>query len=358
MKVGIITFHNGSNYGAALQAFALQEKVSDLYDEVYLINYKNRFIMQGLDRIRWGFSLHNIYFSLIDILNYKNNRKKIECFNKFFEDHYKLTALLSADELQAQNWNWDLIISGSDQIWNPLLNNGLDKIYFGEFAGVNNKISYASSLGAYRFDNGQWNQELTTYLKTFKKISVRENAKILEQKTGLHIEEVLDPTLLLSKREWKEHLKLNVIDQKYLLVYAMNNFDNILAYAKKLAEQMQLELWVIGNSLKKSKNVKWINDIGPTEFVELFYNASYIVTNSFHGTAFSVNFGKSFSSIYNEKSPERVVRLLNTVQLGNYLVRDYKIINENKITQEELENAQRILQKERLVSIHYLEDGE
>lgn len=347
MKAGIVTFHNGSNYGAALQAYALQEKVKEMYDEVYIINYENEFIMKGLKKIRWGMSLHHVYYSIMDLLNYRNNARKIRRFHDFFHQYYKLTKLLNKQELQRQDWRWDLCISGSDQIWNPLLNQGLDEIYFGCFSGVKRKISYASSTGAYQFDKPLWNEEFKNYLASYEKVSVRENAERIKKKTGLEVAEVLDPTLLLSKDDWKEKLNIKDENHRYVLVYAMNSATALLEYARKIARQLKMEVWVIRNYFKIQKGVRCISDAGPIEFVELFYHASYVVTNSFHGTAFSVNFRKQFSSIYNYKSPERAKRLLENCGLEKYLIKDLSNPVAHEITAQEFDASQEWLEKGR-----------
>lgn len=358
MKIGIVTFHNGSNYGAALQAYALQEKVRELYENVYIINYKNRFIMKGLDKIRWGMSLHNIYYTFVDMFNYRNNAKKISRFLDFFNRYYTLTELLDGQELKTKNWNWDLCISGSDQIWNPLLNQGLDDIYFGCFSGVKRKISYASSTGAYQFDNLKWNEEFKNYLASYEKISVRENAGRIKEKTGLDVTEVLDPTLLLSREDWKERFHLQSTNDRYVLVYAMNNIDAIIAYACEIARQLKMNVWVIGNYFRHRKNVRCISDAGPIEFVDLFFNASYVVTNSFHGTAFSLNFKKQFSSVYNQKSPERAKQLLERCGLKNRLIRDLSDNTVYHITDQEFEESQKWLMERRLDAEEFLKISE
>ncbi len=325
MKIGIITFHNGSNYGAALQTLALQEAIKKRNQKVQVINYKNRFIMQGLDKIRFKWSIRGVYFLLTDICNYRVNKKKISRFREFFK-RYDCTKLLNKQELKQEDLDFDVIVSGSDQIWNPLLDSGYDDIYFGCICNAKKKVSYGSSIGNYRLNDEKLNEELRKLLLDYDCISVRENAQDISKVIGREVVDVCDPTILLDKNEWKELLELRKKDDKYLLVYCLSDFTRVIEYAKKVAEEKKLSVYYIGDAFKKVKDVCYIRDIGPREFVELFYNASYIVTNSFHGTAFAVNFEKQFVSLRHPKSPERAVAFLERVDLKERLVENGQLL--------------------------------
>lgn len=333
-KIGIITFHNGSNYGAALQTFALQEAIKKNSKNVMIINYDNKFISKGLNRVRVELSLHGIYYLIYDLTSFFSNGKKIKRFKKFFEEYYCLTQLMSKECLKKSDLKFDLGISGSDQIWNPLLNDGVDDIYFLNFGAIKEKISYASSFGNYKFDDDLINNKVEKLLKDYKCISTRENAKKLEELIKKDVENVCDPTLLLTKEEWYESLSINEKkDKKYLLVYALADFDHVIRIAKIIAKDKKLDIIYIGKTLKPHLHVKMVTNAGPKEFVEYFYNAEYIVTNSFHGTAFAVNFNKQFISVRHTKSPERAEHLLKLFDLEDRLLIDDKI-NNNTISDD------------------------
>lgn len=324
-KVGIITFHNGSNFGAALQTFALQEALREICDDVEIINYDNRFISKGLDRLRFDMSLRGIYYLLSDIINLKNNTTKIKRFHDFFSRYYVLSDLMSKEQLKDEGMSLDVGISGSDQIWNPLLNGGVDDIYFLKIPGIKKKCSYASSVGSYRFDNEIYNNQIIDLLSDYTNISVRENSELIAKSINREVRNVCDPTLLLTKDQWEKKLDLRRLGNKYLLIYAMTDFQNITEYAIQIAQRKGLAIKYIGMPVKKFKNVEYITNAGPKEFVELFFNADYVVTNSFHGTAFSVNFGKQFISLKNPKNPERAAYFLTSINAKNRLVADYKL---------------------------------
>lgn len=341
-KIGIITFHNGSNYGAALQAFALQEALRTIFDNVKIINYDNRFISKGLNRIHFDFSIRGIYCMLFDIVNLKSNTVKISRFQNFFDQYYMLSDLMGKEMLKNEGLALDVGISGSDQIWNPLLNEGVDDIYFLNIPGVKKKCSYASSVGSYKFDNEIYNKEIIKLLSSFSHISVRENSETISKVINKKVKNVCDPTLLLSRKEWESKLSLKETNENYLLIYAMTDFKNITEYALQIAQKKELNIKYIGMPIKKFKNVEYITNAGPKEFVELFFNAHYIVTNSFHGTAFSVNFGKQFISLKNPKNPERVAYFLESINARDRLITDYKFYpedmsnSEKQIIQEKL----------------------
>ena len=354
-KVGIITFHNGSNYGAALQTYALQEAIRNENDEVIIINYQNKFISKGLNKVRFEFSIHGFYNAIFDLVHYQKNGKKIKNFQLFFEKYYNMSERMSAEELYNVGMFLDVGISGSDQIWNPLLNGKIDDIYFLNFPGVKVKSSYASSFGSYKFQDNRNNEIIKKLLESYTNISVRENGELLDKCIHRKIINVCDPTLLLSKSEWKKKLDLFGTVQNYLLIYAMTDFDNICEYAIKIAKERNLQIKYIGMPIKRKKNIQYILDAGPREFVQLFLDARYVVTNSFHGTAFSINFKKQFISLKNPKNPERVEFFLKSIGLSNRLVADPKVVPED-ILEEEYFEASKILNDLVKKSTEYLKN--
>lgn len=355
-RIGIITYHNGSNYGAALQAFALQEYLGTIYNDVKIINYDNYFISKGLRRIRWGRKPFDLYCTFIDVFSYEQNKKKVENFQKFFQNKYRLTQVFTREELKTSGAGVDICVSGSDQIWNPNLRGFLDDIYLGCIEGVMNRLSYASSFGNYRFENEQANGVLMRELRNFDGVTVRENANALFEKIGINARNVIDPTLLLDKKEWGKRLGIRdcIIGQAYLLIYPMTESDSIIKYGKEVAALRGLRPVVIGNYLKQLKGVTYIRDAGPLEFVNLFFFAEYVVTNSFHGTAFSINFEKNFISVLNKKSPERAVQLLNATGLSTRLVNGYQSYNLSDLIDDDFSRAREYLSKERKWARKYL----
>ena len=163
---------------------------------------------------------------------------------------------------------------------------------------------------------------------------------------GKDCELVLDPTLLLSKNEWKEKASITnrIIKEKYLLIYSFGMTDSIYNTAKKIAKERNLKIIMISNSLRYYQDITKFKGCGPLEFLNLFYYADFIITNSFHGTAFSINFNKDF---FVETSQGQAVsvnsRIKGFLELLSMEKRDLQYANEtipvnyNKINQRLIE---------------------
>ena len=356
--MGLVTFHNSSNYGAVLQSYALQQVLNVIGCEVYIINYSNTFISKGLCHLRLDFSLIGVFSIILDLIHFRSNDIKIEKFRSFFSERYHLTRPLSSKGLKQSSLRFDIGVSGGDQIWNPLLNNGVDDIYFLQFGIFDRKISYGSSLGSYKYDIPEVNNLIRGLLADYTKIAVREAPNKLEEIIKKIVYEVCDPTLLLNNDNWREFFQLYQREENYLLVYALSDFERVLNIGRRIASTKHLAVVCIGKQLRTHHDIKYVLDAGPEDFVDLFYNASYVVTNSFHGTAFSVNFQKQFVSVRHKKSPERVEAFLQKVGLSNRLVNlDSSTDVIPDITEEEYTFSCEKLEQYRKESLSYLKEA-
>ncbi|MBR3841129.1 MAG: polysaccharide pyruvyl transferase family protein [Erysipelotrichales bacterium] len=326
MKIAITTIQNSSNYGAMLQTYALQEFLKDKGHQVSIVNYDNRFMSKGLDQIRHGLSKFELYYMLIDIMNYVERKNMIQKFHEFSSTKLCLSKLMSKEELLEGNKfnDYDLFISGSDQIWNPnVTNNTVDEVYFCGMAPQNaNIISYSSSLGGYDFTNEEMNLRIKEYLEKYKMIAVRENSYIprLTKLTNKEIYKVLDPVFLLNKNEWIEKFDLSDTcnGDSYVLIYAMSKHNDVIDLVQQKYGKTK-KIKIIYQPLFRKKNIEYIVDAGPKEFIELFLNAERIVTNSFHGLAFGLIFNKQVSVLDNARNMNRIYDLLNSLGLTEVL---------------------------------------
>ncbi|HFM6841875.1 TPA: polysaccharide pyruvyl transferase family protein, partial [Enterococcus faecium] len=213
---------------------------------------------------------------------------------------------------------YDLFICGSDQIWSPY-SAGFDPIYFLDFVKKRNKKNaYAASFGV-EIVPEETIKEYSRRLKNFNVISVREEIgkKIIKNLIEEDVPVSLDPTLLLSKTEWDLIIeKKRKISEKYLLIYLITETREIIELAKKVAREKKLKLVYINDNIYKTKGIYNYNNCSPSDWLNLFYNADYIVTNSFHGIAFSINFEKEFSVQYLPE-PAKVNSRINNI-LDNY----------------------------------------
>lgn len=313
-KIGIITIHSDLNYGAFLQAFALTTFLNNNSYYTRIIDYRK---IPNSPRI-YKFPKNIIYkiYNLPRLFRYRRFIAPL-LSNKRYD---------SLEELQSFNEEFDILISGSDQIWNPVCGglNRINSAYFLTFASKDRykKISYGSSIGSYVYDENE-KKQVRKWLNEYSHISTRElsGAIQLESIINKPVKVVLDPTLLLNKDIWLQYASSVKIKSKYVLVYYIDELDEVVSYARIIADKLGLKVALITNMAKRHSKVDInIPHCGPAQFLWLFANATYIVTNSFHGTAFAVNFNKDFVSVIKRNSPQRAQTLLKNVGLYERLL--------------------------------------
>lgn len=353
-KVGILTFHNALNYGAVLQTYALQQTISQLPAKVEIIDYRcpqiekqYRSILgagKKIDRIKHGL----MYFQYCQ-------RNRI--FAHFCNHRLKLSKqyFISQKELLKVNSQYDFFVVGSDQVWNAFIT-GLDETYLLNFVDNNRKkISYAASFGFPELPD-EWKPRYKLLLESFYGLSVREQqgADILGNLTGRDAHVHIDPVLLMKADEWKR-IAAPIKEQNYIFVYLMAKTETILKFIEELANQTGYKVIWFGPGLRRPIRAKYIRTGSPEEFLGYLLNASYVVTNSFHGTAFSILFHKAFFIELlprQHNSNSRLEQILNLFHLSDRLILDKTKINiQGHIDYAEVE---KILDKEREKSIHYL----
>ena len=336
MKIGILTFHRAVNYGACLQAFALKGFLENKGYEVDIIDYRSNYI-EGIynNPLLKG---TRIKTKIKNIITWSAQKKRNQKFKEFVRTYLKCSeenSLYTKDQLKEAEKKYDKIIVGSDQVWNTLCT-GNDTVYYLDFIEDNSKkFSYAASFGI--VNNEYYELEnLKKLLKEFNKISVREKkgADILEKMTGIKAPICLDPTFLMSRKDWIN--KIDKINRKnYVLVYSLSMPKSIVDYAEKLAKQKNMDvIYFTLNNLFSIKEKRVING-SPMEFLSYFENADYVITNSFHGTAFSLIFNKNFTIFKNANKNHDNSRLENILSLVNL---ENRMINEGeeKFFEEEI----------------------
>lgn len=340
LKIGIITIHSDLHYGAALQAFALNKILSERY-ESKIIDYRKK-------------PTNLPQFSLLKMLVYHLvNIKKTVRYRKFLKYEISARSYRSVEKLMANfKEQYDVIVTGSDQVWNPAVGgmDTLNPVFFGAFVSKEKykKISYASSVGNHVY-NEEEKRLVKKWLSEYSHIATREvfGQKQLEEILNVKVDLVVDPTLLMTKSEWLKVAKPVAIKHKYVLVYNVgNHIDVDSEYARKIADENGWKVVFMSVRLTKDKNIDInIPHCGPAEFVWLFNNAEYIVTSSFHGVAFSINLEKNFINVYNPKSPQRIDMLLNSVGLED---RTVKSIEDLQLVKREINYQQASIQLDRL----------
>jgi hypothetical protein len=324
-NVGILTFHRAHNYGAVLQAFALQEVLSDRYS-VEIIDYNPDFLIKPYKvfnlNITKPFKVSRIFLNfIVIILSLKSRIKRKINFDLFINNKFKLSQNVEGESIPK---HFEAYIFGSDQIWNHEITNGINNIYWGNFEAKKSakKISYAASLG-HATVNYKVEEQVRASLLNFHSISVREKeaVHILNKVSNSEINEVLDPTLLLDYNFWSSHAIKPNINKKYILVYQVRKNSNTISIAKSLAKDIGGVVIEIPSQLDRGALFNNIATTSPEEFIGYFKFAHCVITTSFHGTAFSLIFNVPFYTINLEDGSEnRAKNLLENVGLESRMI--------------------------------------
>jgi len=341
VKTGLVTFYHIHHYGAALQAAATERAVESLGHQCEIIDY---FVNQSNALFRRPTGLGSAAADVHTALHYQPLRTRYQRFESFAQNHLRISAhrYESLEELRAADLPYDAILSGSDQIWNPLIfpDGHFDPVFFGAFS-EKRKIAYAPSFGIPQVPAGM-EAELRGYLGQFSHLSVRERQgqKIVSEITGTQVPVVLDPTLLLTAEQWEaaasDHLfttkgtfglQLPVpVPNGYILCYCISKPGALDPCIRAFAERSGLPIvQLCGIRQKVHPRARCVLDAGPAEFLELFANAAFVFTNSFHGTVFSTQFHVPFFTAVSPKEladPEtsRTFSLLSRLGLENRII--------------------------------------
>ncbi len=362
MKIALVTIQNANNYGAVLQTFAMQE-VLKRYGEVEIINYENRHISRSFDLVRIKPSFHGLLGTGKDIFRLFPRYRAIRKFKQFVKNKFHLTENITYVDLwNGKLSNYDIYVAGSDQIWNPVCVNGkgqIDTGYFLDFAPAQaKKISFASSIGGHRYSETEAVQ-VKQLLADFEQLAVREKDTqiYLEELLSRPVKHVLDPTLLLNREQWLEVAEISgdTVETGYILLYTVPRVPLIKDAVDFFAEKLGLRVVSLEQGLTAGARVdEQIRDAGPKEFIELFSNASFVITDSFHGTCFALNFSKPFVSIAPGKHSNRIESLLELVGLKGRLLKNNGEM-ERMPVEVNMSAALEQLEISRIESIKYLE---
>ena len=334
MKVSILTLHAVSNYGTQLQAYATQEKLKEYFDEVEFINYKRK-DTYGKELVK-TFSKGNP-IRAIAILPTIFKWKRI--FGGFQKKSLNLTekTFYSNDELKKYKFSSDAYITGSDQVWNSGWNKGvLPEMYLDFIPNSELKFAYASSFGSSTITKEEL-RETQKLIKSYKMISVREESGLAILKNQYKFKDsfrIVDPTLAVNGDFWRhfaENHKKIVPKKKYILIYNLNRSKEFDDYAKKLAKKTGFELYRFCtryDQMFRSGRSFLIPKI--EEFVSLIDNAEFVLTDSFHATAFSMNLNTKPICIYPENYSGRLSDFLKLVESENVHAKnfdDFDVLN-------------------------------
>lgn len=295
-KIGILTFQNTLNYGAVLQALALEMKIKQLGGNCEIINYHCmnielrehfKFPQFGIDPIKYAKS----------VKSYLNNTKR----KKMFKSFMKKNMLISKEEynksnIKQANKYYNKFIVGSDMVWELGITGG-DTTFYLDFADANKRYSYAASLGVDKIDD-KYIDICKTNLNKFKHISVRETQAedylntIIKNEVSVDI----DPTLLHDGSFWEKYEEEPSYNpsKKYILLYFLDKEGIELETAKKIAKEKDYEIIILSTSKEKIDGCTFIPNASVGEFLYYIHNAELVITGSYHGMIFSMNYNTNF----------------------------------------------------------------
>lgn len=340
MKACIITFHNVSNFGATLQCVALNKACLQLGLQVDVIDYMPPYVREkkgafkGIGPVLRQYHLHGNLkrfvrqsFRRLGLnVYYLQNRARQNKFDRFLLEHVTCTrCYTSYESLKRNPPTADLYLSGSDQIWNASLTGGMfDSAFFLRFAPeVARKIAYGTSFG--ETDIAANSDALRTLTAGYRAIATRErsSAQALEAALGRSVETVVDPVLLLEPEAYEAFETPVSTQGPYVLVYNVQNSARAVRIAQEAARVRGLDIIDLSpNPFRHVKGARKHIGIGPAEFLSYIRQASYIVTNSFHGMVFALLFQKEFTAIPSLTRPGRMMELLKAVDLENRVAKE------------------------------------
>lgn len=336
-KVGVITLHNSPNYGSCLQTYATQVVLARVGADAEIIDYyrKDAIPENEVDRALNGqlvkkmpiFKVPGVkQIAKIPVSRMVARRRAP--LDEFRHSKLALTecSYYSADELDANPPAADIYCTGSDQVWNSIWNNGFDRAFYLSFAPEGKKkIAYAASIGKAALED--WEAEpMRKALSSYSCISVREQeAADLLDSIGVHgAVPVIDPTLMLNHDDWETISDRWVSPEPYILVYQLNRNAEFDTYVQKVAKKTGLKVMRIAYGVhekRSGENAIICPSVG--RFLSLFLGAEIVITDSFHGTAYSVNLGKKFVSISPGRFSGRIANLLAMTGLEDHLLSSF-----------------------------------
>ena len=329
MDIKVITRHAPSNYGSLLQAIATQTILKRLGCQCEIIDYVRNDerglhgVLTALDRKEeWrGNLLKKVAYVAVRYPEEKLAEIKFERMRRRYLDMTpRCRTHADLSQLEA-----DVFMTGSDQVWGPTQNGCYDDAYFLAFVKEKPQIAYAASFGRTEFTT----EVVDSYkrlLSRYNAISVREDAavRLLADWHTKCAGQVLDPTLMLTGEEWSKYIAKR-IRRKYVLVYQIHNDSKLGEYALRFARHVGLPLLRVSpyfHQISREGKLKWLPCM--SDFLTYIRDCTYLVTDSFHGTAFALNFNRQFIEILpNNRTGSRNQSILQLTGLQDRIVTDY-----------------------------------
>lgn len=353
MRIAILTFHCALNYGALMQTYGLQEYLKRAGHEVFVVDYRPKYLLRPYKIFNWRWEpalsvVQNVLFLIRAILVFPIRMKRKKGFSQFTKKYIHLCSMNFVESTS----DFDAFVFGSDQIWNPRITKGFDRIYFGQFPAAKGKqlVAYAASAGNVEHVKSN-EKEFLSLLSSYTAISVREKSLadfINKQMDKTQVAVVVDPVLLAGRSVFEAIASKEKTGRSYLLVFQLS-YDVTFTtrrIAESIAKSKGLEIVELVSSTESLKNRQLVETASPEHFISFFRNASYVVTTSYHGTVFSVLFEKDFT-VVDSLDSERMANLLSALDLKERLAKNEKDVISDKIDYKQVNER---LEKMRSIS--------
>lgn len=360
---GIVSYNihcNFTNYGSALQSWALHQTINKIGNNKWkakLIDYcpdclKDKDPLNPMKNM-WDKDEESRKMCELSLPAIRENYKKFTSFynNKFNKTKKTYTSADFNNVVEDEKING--FVCGSDTIF-CIDEFGFDNGYYANYDCMKkNSISYAASFGDSHFDNESY-KTLNNRLQNFNAIALRENSMIpyVKSHTNVRVQKVIDPTLLLKPEEYNQ-ITEEQQDEKYILLYARRYNPKMNEFAENLAKQKNLKIIEISLRATNASKHRMFYEAGVEEFLSLVKNAEFVVTNSYHGMIFSVQFSRPFVIFSREQCDTKIIELLDYLDLSKHRLIDG---SENYPTFIDYEKVHKKIEEARNESLKYLEE--
>lgn len=361
MKVAVITRHAITNYGSLLQAIATQQLVESLGYACEVIDYiredetyqnQERTLLKCKPAFNGNAMKRAMYLALRQHASVKSGEK----FETMRKKYLHLTRWYSnLSQLEQDKPQADIYMTGSDQVWGPVMDGTFDSAYCLSFtADCDRRIAFAASFGRTKFTQ-ETEAFYKKWLSRYEAIAVREDSAVqLLNSWGLQAKQVIDPTLMLDSAYWGR--LTTDIKKKYILVYQIHNDKKLDRYVKAAAKRVGLPLVRVSASFHqcvRGGKFKFCPDIG--EFLSYIKNAQCLITDSFHGTAFALNFNTPFVEVLPGETSTRNMSILRLTGLTDRILKDENDVD-LAFKPIDFTHANEVLSEKRKESLSILKD--
>ncbi len=368
--IGILTFYWADDYGAMLQTYALRRFIEKSGLETEVIPYAplrltGRYHIVPITasirgkELRYYFNCWLFIRNLLLGASFYKRKKNMREFRRNYLT--KESAVKHAEKISLEKFS--CVFVGSDQVWNPKITIGFDDAYLGRMESKKGcrLVAYGASFGGARLPERECAELIEAVRENFAEISLREKgaADFMSRCLNRSTVNVLDPTLLLDREEW-ERIARKPEEEDYILLYDTEENRQMTEYIHELAETFHKKVIQVSMpvSLKHEPGVRLKVSGGPAEFLGYVQNAWCVVTNSFHGTVFSILMEKQFLVFAHSERNERMESLLKKLDMETRLVNDGEKDFEHKMWEKiDWQKTRKYMERERAVSKKFINEN-